>query len=73
MKRCIMGYMKFPFLWAGDKQRTLWYVMVFLEWSIGFFHACLCHVKLNLRSGVFVVVVVVFFASLLLWLERGKK
>ena len=20
----------------GDKQRTLWYVMVFLEWSIGF-------------------------------------
>ena len=19
----------------GDKQRTLWYVMVFLEWSIG--------------------------------------
>ena len=21
----------------GDKQRTLWYVMVFLEWSIGCF------------------------------------
>ena len=24
----------------GDKQRTLWYVMVFLEWSIALLFAC---------------------------------
>ena len=24
----------------GDKQRTLWYVMVFLEWSIGSHSIC---------------------------------
>ena len=30
----------------GDKQRTLWYVMVFLEWSIGFAGGLLCVLSL---------------------------
>ena len=39
----------------GDKQRTLWYVMVFLEWSIVVFditiscRSCLCSVSRVLK------------------------
>ena len=40
----------------GDKQRTLWYVMVFLEWSIGIgFNgiACILDILLDCSQSLF--------------------
>ena len=34
----------------GDKQRTLWYVMVFLEWSIAFWRSCRRYCRRVVRS-----------------------
>ena len=34
----------------GDKQRTLWYVMVFLEWSIIHIHRIVHEVWMNKRE-----------------------